>query len=407
MRFRDALAGPGLAAIAEVKRRSPSAGDLRPDADPAFLTAEFERKQAAAVSVLVDERFGGAPADLLAARSAGNLPLLAKGFFSERAELEELRRLGADAVLLLLRDLDDTQMRDLLAAAAELGLDALVEAHDAPELQRAVELGAEVIGINARDLQTFEIDRRAQLALVEQAPRDRVVVAESGISSRAQGAEAELAGADAILVGSALMRAPDPPAKLEELVSRPLVKVCGLTREEDVAVAAEAGADLAGFVLARETPRRAPRVLPVPETMLSVAVHVGEVTDDSGVGSTEPPMSGGGGSAAAGAGRADLVQLYPRENGHRARDGALLRNGREVARVLDLPWRETDPVHLERARAADGRVVLAGGLSPENVAEAIEQVRPWAVDASSSLETEPGIKDHERVRAYVEAARCN
>lgn len=384
MRFREALSGPGLSAIAEVKRRSPSAGDLRPEADPARLAAEFERAGAAAISVLVDERFGGTPADLAAARSATSAPLLAKGFFSSTDKLAELRRLGADAVLLLLRNLDDACVRDLLARSAELGLDALVEAHDAEELERAVALDAPVIGINARDLETFEIDRRAQLALVEQAPADRLVVAESGIASRAQGAEAELAGADAILVGSALMRAPDPGAKLAELISRPLVKVCGLTREEDVAVAAEAGADLAGFVLAQETPRRAPAVLPVPETMLSVAVHVGEIGEEG-----------------------DLVQLYPRENGHRARDGVLLRNGREVARVVDRPWQEEDPTHLERARAADGRVVLAGGLSPENVQEAIAAVRPWAVDASSSLETAPGIKDQARVRAYVEAARCN
>jgi 3-keto-L-gulonate-6-phosphate decarboxylase len=276
-------------------------------------------------------------------------------------------------------------MRELLGAATELGLDVLVEAHDAEELRRAVELDAAVIGINARDLSTFEIDRRAQLELVEAAPRDRVVVAESAIGARAHAAEAELAGADAVLVGSTLMRAPNPAAKLEELIARPLVKVCGLTREEDVAVAAEAGADLAGFVLAKETPRRAPAVLPVPDTMLSVAVHVGEITDDG----------------------ADLVQLYARENGHRAREGVLLRRGREVARVVDREWAEDDPEHLERAEAADGRVVLAGGLSPENVHEAIERVRPWAVDASSSLETEPGVKDHARVRAYVEAARCS
>jgi len=313
------------------------------------------------------------------------LPLLAKGFFSERGELEELRALGADAVLLLLRDLDDGRMRELLGVARELGLDVLVEAHDAEELRRAVELDAAVIGINARDLSTFEIDRRAQLELVEAAPRDRVVVAESAIGARAHAAEAELAGADAVLVGSTLMRAPDPAAKLEELIARPLVKVCGLTREEDVAVAAEAGADLAGFVLAKETPRRAPAVLPVPDTMLSVAVHVGEITDDG----------------------ADLVQLYARENGHRAREGVLLRRGREVARVVDREWAEDDPEHLERAEATDGRVVLAGGLSPENVREAIERVRPWAVDASSSLESEPGVKDHARVRAYVEAARCS
>jgi indole-3-glycerol phosphate synthase len=383
VRLRDALAGDGLAAIAEVKRRSPSAGDLRPDADPATLAAGFERAGAAAVSILVDERFAGSPADLAAARAATRLPLLAKGFFSSAEELAELRRLGADAVLLLLRDLDDERMGELLGSADSLGLDALVEAHDADELRRAVELDASVIGINARDLSTFEIDRRAQLALVEAAPRDRVVVAESAIGARAHAAEAELAGADAVLVGSTLMRAPDPAAKLQELIARPLVKVCGLTREEDVAAAAEAGADLAGFVLARETPRRAPAVLPVPDTMLSVAVHVGEISDDG----------------------ADLVQLYQRENGHRARDGALLRRGRQVARVVDREWLADDPGHLDRAESVEGRVVLAGGLSPENVREAIERVRPWAVDASSSLETAPGIKSHARVRAYVEAAR--
>ena len=383
-RFRDALAGEGLTAIAEVKRRSPSAGELRPDADPAALAAAFERAGAAAVSILVDERFGGTPADLAAARSASGVPLLAKGFFSDRAELEQLRGLGADAVLLLLRDLDDSQAHDLMTAARELGLDTLVEAHDAGELARAVELGADPIGINARDLSTFRIDRRTQLELVEAAPRDRVIVAESAIAARAHGAEAELAGADAVLVGSTLMRAPDPAAKLEELLARPLVKVCGLTREEDVAAAAAAGADLAGFVLARETPRRAPGVLPVPDTMLSVAVHVGEITDDG----------------------ADLVQLYARENGHRSREGVLLRGGSKVARVVDREWQEADPSHLERASSAEGRIVLAGGLSPENVGEAIERVRPWAVDASSSLETQPGIKDHARIRAYVEAARC-
>jgi len=383
-RFRDALAGPGLAGIAEIKRRSPSAGDLRPDADPARLAGEFERGGAAAISVLVDARFGGSPADLRAARSATTLPLLAKGFFSTRAELAQLRAAGADAVLLLLRDLDDSRAAELLGASSELGLDVLVEAHDAAELDRAVRLGANPIGLNARDLTTFSIDRGAQLDLVARAPRDRVVVAESGIASRAQAAAAELAGADAVLVGSALMRAGDPASELRNLLARPLVKVCGLTREEDVAAAADAGADLAGFILARESPRRAARVLPVPETMLSVAVLVGESAEHA----------------------TDLVQLYPRENGHRGRDAVLLRDGREVARVVDRAWQADDPDHLERARRAGGRLMLAGGLSPENVAAAIAEVRPWAVDASSSLELEPGVKDHDRVRAFVEAARC-
>ena len=382
-RFRDALAGPGLGAIAEVKRRSPSAGDLRPGADPAELAAAFADAGAAAVSILVDERFAGSTADLAAARTASDVPLLAKGFFSTAEELAGLRRAGADAVLLLIRDLTDDRLARLMRAADQLGMDALVEAHDGAELERAVGLGAEVIGVNARDLATFAVDRAAALDLIASAPRDRVIVAESGISARAHAAAAELAGADAVLVGSALMRASEPAAKLRELLARPLVKVCGLTREEDVAVAAEAGADLAGFILARETPRRAPGVLPVPDTMLSVAVFVGERGDSS----------------------SDLVQLYARENGHRSREGVLLRGEEQVARVVDRAWQQEDPEHLDRARASSGRVMLAGGLSPENVREAIEAVRPWAVDASSSLETEPGIKDHERVRAFVDAAR--
>jgi indole-3-glycerol phosphate synthase/phosphoribosylanthranilate isomerase len=383
-RFREALAEPGLGAVAEIKRRSPSAGDLRPDADPATLAGAFEGAGAVAVSVLVDGRFAGTIDDLRAARASASLPLLAKGFFREEAELNELRDAGADAALLILRDLDDGTVLRLMNHAAELGLDTLVEAHDAAELERAVAIGADPIGINARDLATFKIDRGAQLDLVAAAPRDRILIAESAIHSRAQGAAAELAGADAVLVGSALMQARDPAAKLRELTSRPLVKVCGLTSAEDVAVAAEAGADLCGFILEPASPRAANAVLPVPDTVLSVAVFVGEPEE------TE----------------ADLVQLYEREQDRvRGRDAVLLREGERVATVVDLPWNEEDPSHFERARAVEGRLVLAGGLGPENVRDAIEAVRPWAVDASSSLESEQGVKDHARVRAFVAAAR--
>ena len=206
---------------------------------------------------------------------------------------------GADAALLLLRDVDDEPRCALLGYAAELQLDMLVEAHDAVELERAVRLGAEVIGINARDLSTFEVDRRAQLELVaRRAARPghrRGVghqVARAGRRRRARGRRraARRNRADA--------RARSRRRSLREVLARPLVKVCGLTREEDVAVAAEAGADLAGFILAEESPRRAKRVLDVPDTMLSVAVFVEDVE--------ETP--------------ADLVQLYGRENGHRSQD---------------------------------------------------------------------------------------
>jgi indole-3-glycerol phosphate synthase len=388
MRFTDALAAPGLGAIAEIKRRSPSAGDLRPDADPAQLAREYARAGAAAVSVLVDARFGGSWDDLRAARAAADVPLLAKGFFSTEEHLRTAKEAGADAVLLLLRDLDDAVTARLMAVARDVGLDTLVEAHDAAELARAAALRVPVIGINARDLSTFAIDRSAQLDLVADSnylPHAPLVVAESGIHTRAQGAAAELAGADAILVGTALMRAPDPGGKLRDLLRRPLVKVCGLTRAEDVAVAAEAGADLAGFVLAPESPRAAEAVLPVPDELLAVAVWVGE----------------------AGASGASIDQVHEREAGKvRGRDGVLLREGEEVARVLDLPWDAADAAHWDRAADELGRVVLAGKLAADNVAAAIARVRPWAVDASSRLEAAPGIKNPDEVRAYVEAARC-
>lgn len=383
-RFAEALRRPGLGAIAEIKRRSPSAGDLRPGADPARIAPAYAAAGAAAVSVLVDERFAGSWDDLRAARRASDVPLLAKGFFSSADDLRTAKETGADAVLLLLRDLDDDATARLMRLATDLGLDTLVEAHDAAEVERGIALGAPVLGVNARDLSTFAIDREAQLELLARIPSDRVVVAESGIGSRAQGAAAELAGADAVLVGSALMRAPDPGAKLAELLARPLVKVCGLTREEDVEVAVAAGADLLGFVLVPESPRAAAAVLPVPEDVLSVAVWVGEAGDSP----------------------ADLDQVHPRAEGKvRGRDAAISRRGVEVARLLDLPWQEEDPAHWDRAAHAEGRIVLAGGLGPDNVRAAVDAVHPWGVDAASALEAAPGIKDHDKVRRYVEAAR--
>jgi indole-3-glycerol phosphate synthase len=385
MRFADALTQPGFGAIAEFKRRSPSAGDISPAARVEEVAPTYETGGARAISVLVDGAFGGSLDDIRAARAATSLPLLAKGFFSTEEHLREVREAGADAALLILRDIDDAAAAQLMRVADALGLDALVEAHDENELERATRLEARMIGINSRDLGTFRIDRAAQLRLVAKAPRDRIVVAESAIHTRGQAAAAELAGADAVLVGTSLMRAADPGAKLRELLSRPLVKVCGLTRQEDVDAAVEAGADLCGFIFAEGSPRKAADILPVPETVLSVAVFVGE-----------PEERG-----------ANLVQLYERQEGAaRGREAVLLREGEPVARVADLPWEGEDPDHWRNARGNGDRLVLAGRLGPDNVRAAIRAVRPWAVDAASRLEAAPGIKDREKVRAFVLEARA-
>jgi indole-3-glycerol phosphate synthase/phosphoribosylanthranilate isomerase len=384
-RFAAALSEPGLGAIAEFKRRSPSMGDIRSDARVEDVVRAYATNGASAISVLVDEQFAGTVDDLRAAGAVTDVPLLAKGFFSTEEHVRELRDAGADAVLLILRDLDDETTRRLLDVAHDLDMDALVEAHDAGELQRAMAIDAPVIGINARNLSTFEIDLRGQLDLVAQAPRDRVVIAESGVHTRAQGAAAELAGADAVLVGTSLMQAADPGAKLGELLARPLVKVCGLTRQEDVDAAVEAGADLLGFIHVDASPRKSDVVLDVPDTRLAVSVFVEETH--------ETP--------------ADLIQFYPERGaaGVRGREAMLLREGVRVGTLLDQPWDAHDAQHWSRAAEAKGRIVLAGGLGPDNVRAAIAAVQPWAVDASSSLESSPGVKDHARVRAYVEAVR--
>jgi indole-3-glycerol phosphate synthase / phosphoribosylanthranilate isomerase len=385
MKFLDALGAPGLGAVAEFKRRSPSMGDIRPGALVEEIIPAYAANGASAISVLVDERFAGTIDDLRAARAATGVPLIAKGFFSTEEQLRELREAGADAALLILRDLDDATCAQLMRHAGSIGLDTLVEAHDDRELQRAIALDAPIIGINARDLSSFRIDRNAQLELVARAPRDRVVVAESAVHSRAQAAAAELAGADAVLVGTSLMQAADPGARLHDLLSRPLVKVCGLTRQDDVDAAVEAGADLVGFIFAEGSPRRAPDVLAVPDTVLSVAVFVGR-----------PEERG-----------ADLVQLYEHEDGTvRGRNAVLLRDGEPVARVADLPWEGEDPQHLRRAAEERGRLVLAGKLGPANVRAAIDAVHPWAVDAASQLESAPGIKDHAKVQAFVQEAHA-
>jgi indole-3-glycerol phosphate synthase/phosphoribosylanthranilate isomerase len=355
---------------------------LRADADPGALAASFERAGASAISILVDPRFGGGVEDLRAARAATGIPLLAKGFFHSADELRTMREAGADAALVIMRELDDSSVAGLLVAATSLGLETLVEVHDRAELDRALRLDAGIVGVNARDLRTFRIDRKAQLRLVSHVPRDRVVVAESGIETRAHAAAAELAGADAILVGSSLMRAGDPAGELARLLARPLVKVCGLTREEDVAAAVAAGVDMVGFVLA-PSPRQVPRPLPVPDGALSVAVFVGDCVDVD----------------------TDLIQFYGEEAGHRARNGELRWRGRRVARVVDLPWMQDDVEHWRRAASIPGRVMLAGGLGPDNVHAAVAAVKPWCVDATRSLEHRPGVKDHARIRAFVEAAR--
>jgi len=217
--FREALAAPGLAIVAEHKRRSPSAGAIRPGSSVGDVVGAYERGGAAAVSVLTEERhFEGSLADLREARAACALPLLRKDFIIDPYQLAEAAAAGASAVLLIVAALEAAALAELRAQADALGLDALVEVHDRAELELALTAGAEIVGINNRDLRDFSVDVERTFALAPQIPSGIVVVAESGISSAAQLRRLHDAGIHAALIGERLMRDPDPERALAVLL---------------------------------------------------------------------------------------------------------------------------------------------------------------------------------------------
>lgn len=217
-----ALRRDHIAVIAEVKRRSPSAGVIREDLDPAERAALYAGRGAAAISVLTDGPFfGGSLEDLRAAAGRVSAPLLRKDFILDELQVLEARAAGASGVLLIVRALSSARLGELLACAREWKLDALVEVHTAPELEIALAAGAGIVGVNSRDLDSFRIDTAAAWEILTQVPVDRVAVAESGMAGAVDAERAAAAGADAVLVGTALSASPDPGALLVRLTRIP------------------------------------------------------------------------------------------------------------------------------------------------------------------------------------------
>jgi indole-3-glycerol phosphate synthase len=220
--FAAALRREDIACIAEFKRRSPSAGWIRQGAEPGPVVSAYQAAGAAALSVLTDGPFfGGSLADLQAARAASVLPALRKDFVVDPYQVSEARAAGADAILLIVAALGDPELAALLDEAARWRLDVLVEAHDAAEVERAVALGARIVGINHRDLRTFQMDMSLTERLRDRIPADRLVVAESGIRTAGDVQRMRNVGVNAILVGENLMRGGDPSAALQALLVRP------------------------------------------------------------------------------------------------------------------------------------------------------------------------------------------
>ncbi len=443
--FRRALTrGPTIGLVAEFKRRSPSAGPLAAGESPAAVTAGYLAAGAAALSVLTDrEDFGGSLEDLaiVAAGPGRSAPVLRKDFVVDPAAIYEARSAGAAAALLIAGILDDAELALLLEAAADVGLEALVEVHEERELERALAAGAGLLGLNNRDLQGLETDLSVTERLSPRVPRGTVIVAESGVRSAADVVRLRDAGAHSVLVGEALLRLPptERRALARELAEVPRseptdlpVKVCGLTRTEDAALAARLGAAALGVVLAPSPRRvdldRAVDVLDgVPEEVARVGVFVdpapemvAEAVRRCGLDwvqlSGTEPASHGAAVRRAARSAADGRPLRVLKAIH-------VRRGEDLRAAVDYPadaFLLDAPPHGGRMGgtgrtfdwrvAADpfwprSRVVLGGGLTAVNLADAVATVPAGAVDVCSGVEAVPGIKDSKRLADFLAVAR--
>jgi indole-3-glycerol phosphate synthase/phosphoribosylanthranilate isomerase len=417
-RFGDALRRPGLRFILECKRASPSEGLLRPDYDPGALVEAFAGV-ADAVSVLTDGAwFRGSLAHLAAVRARTALPILCKDFILDPWQVLEARCHGADAVLLILSLLDDAAYRRSAAAAAALGMDVLSEVHDEYELERALRLDAPIIGINNRDLRTLAVDHGTTARLASRIPRDRLIVCESGIRSRAD-VDAVAGVTRVFLVGTRMMRSPRVDLAARELAFG-AVKVCGLTSVAAARAAHAAGATLGGVVFAPDSPRRvdvrgaeAIAAGPLPlagvfvnaalGTVLEIAARVGlaavqlhgdEPRDYLAALRSRLPAAceiwkavyGDGVVPTAGEVGADPLVVDSRVPGRRGGTG----------RSFD--W------SVLRHHPDLGRLVLAGGLDAGNV-RAAHAVGCGMLDVSSGVESAPGVKDPARLDQFFGALR--
>lgn len=422
--FAAALTGPGPNVVAEVKRASPSKGDLAPGLDAAACAFEYQDHGAAAVSVLTEpEFFKGSLDDLAAVRSAVTVPVLRKDFVIDEYQLIEARAYGADAVLLIVAALDDDRLKALLVGCRALKLTPLVEVRDGAELDRALRAGARLIGINNRDLSTLAVDPATAVGLAPRAKEaGAVVVGESGVDSQAGLAALTAAGCDAALVGTALTRAGRPGAALAKLLGRPVgtrVKVCGVTRAEDAYVASSLGAWAVGLVFVPGTPRAL-----TAEAARRAAQGAGAGVLKIGVFQDQPQEEVRRLSEEAGL---DLVQLHGAETDLMVRvtgawrcvksvvlggpgdlDAAAAHGARWllVDKAKGVPGGPDVDWSLAGALAARRpRTLLAGGLTPLNVEDAIRRVRPWGVDLSSGVERSPGVKDRAALEAFFAAVR--
>lgn len=427
--FYQALKSPGMSYICEVKKASPSKGLIAPDFPYLEIGREYEAAGAAAISCLTEPfYFLGSDRYLEEIAASVKIPVLRKDFTVDEYMIYQAKALGASAVLLICAILSDRQLLAYRTLAEELGMDALVEAHDEEEIRRALTAGAKIIGVNNRDLRTFQVDVRNSIRLRESAPREVIFVSESGIRTKEDIRKLYENQVDAVLIGETLMRSADKRAALEELNGAPLgmplqrqakIKICGLRSMEDIRAVNDAGPDFCGFIVEfpksfRSISREEVRVLSAKlrEGIIPVGVFVNAPLELPAELLKEGVIA--------------MAQLHGQEDEDYIRK-LRRETGKPVIKAFSIKTKEdircalacsADYILLDQGGGGTGKpfdwslvpeierpFFLAGGLNEANLQEAVRTLHPWAVDLSSSVETDRK-KDPEKILAAVRAVRA-
>ena len=421
-------ANGGVKIIAEIKRASPSKGALRQELDPAETATGYADAGAAMISVLTEEEyFKGSLNDLRAVKNAVQLtPVLRKDFIFDEYQIYEARAAGADSCLLIAALLDDAMLRRLLLLSRSLGMEPLVEVHSEEEAQRAIRAGAVIVGVNARDLRTFEVDTSLLNRILPALTHAKVIVAESGIASGADLARMRRYGASAVLIGEAFMRSEHPARALADFARLPklcqvapagqvpFVKICGVTNSVDAIFAAQCGVDAIGMIFApssrqidAQTARAITQKLPSSQMTIGVFAFetvseicaIAEITGIQAIQLTGPA--------------AKNLQCFA---DFHLPVLAAVHSEDEIAAALDLGCMPLLDSTTKDELGGTGRVgdwnaarelawryplIVAGGLRADNVHEAVAMVQPWGVDVSSGVEHALGKKDHAAIQAFI------
>lgn len=427
--FLQSLKVPSkIGLIAEVKRASPSKGLFTPEFDPVELAQIYAANGAVAISVLTEPHFFLGSFDYLSAiKQAVHVPILCKDFIIDEYQIYEARVWGADAILLICALLDRIQLQRLLEVAHDLNMHCLVEVHNSEEVLKAISAGACIIGINSRDLKTFQMHPNLIRDLRPLIPRDTVVVAESGIHSGADARRLARYDIQAMLVGESLVTSSDIPIQIRNLLKgaheHVQVKICGLSTTDQILTARDAGVDLLGLMFYEPSsryiqPQAAKEILKTyedgqmsPDTVgifvNKEADFINDVIEEVGLhfvqlhGDESPEFC-----TRIHCPVIKALRLNEKSQQHLAE--AYFHTAWRI--LLDTPtvkWGGTGETHdwnLARSIAQQTPIFLAGGLTPANVDEAIQQVHPWGVDVSSGVETH-GKKDIKKIKAFVENAR--